>query len=82
MTVYEEIEVQAYSGYRGEESPRAFRLAGTRVAVMKILTQWIEEQAGSLGRLRCFRVKGSDWREHVLCFEEEKQAWLYRCTHM
>ncbi len=78
MTAYEMVEVQAYAGYKGEESPRAFRLAGNRVEVMKIMTQWIEEQAGSRGRLRCFRVKGSDWREHVLCCDEEKMEWYHR----
>ncbi|HET6419745.1 MAG TPA: hypothetical protein VFG19_06305 [Geobacteraceae bacterium] len=78
MTAYEKVEVQAYAGYSGEESPRAFRLSGKKVEVMKIMTQWIEEQVGSRERLRCFRVKGSDWRVHVLCFDVVKMEWYYK----
>lgn len=77
MTDWERIEVQAYAGYRGEESPRTFRLADKKIEVVKIIEQWTEE-ADSGERLRCFRVRGSDWRVHVLCFDEGKMEWLYR----
>ena len=78
MTEYESVEVQAYAGYRGEESPRAFRLAGRRTEVVKVLRQWTEEEADSGKMLRCFKVRGSDWRLHVLCFDEGKMKWVYR----
>ncbi len=72
------VEVQAYAGYRGEESPRAFFLMGKRIEVTKIIEQWSEEDVESRSRLRCFRVRGSDWRAHILCHDEEKTQWLYR----
>lgn len=78
MTAYEKIKVEAYSGYRGEESPRTFFLADRRVEVVRILKQWVEETRESGERYRCFRVKGSDWREHVVCYGEVKKEWLYR----
>ncbi len=78
MTGYVKIEVQAYAGYRGEESPRAFQLAGKKIVVFKVMEQWIEEPEGTGGRLRCFRVKGNDWREHVLCYDEGKMEWYQR----
>jgi hypothetical protein len=75
---YEKIEVQAYAGYMGEESPRAFFLHGKRIEVMKIIGQWIEEKEDSRQRLRCFRIRGVDWRIRVLCYDEKKMEWMLR----
>jgi hypothetical protein len=75
---YEKIEVIAYAGYREEESPRAFFLAGRRIEVVKIVGQWIEEAGGCRERHRCYRVKGNDWKSHVICYDEGKKVWLYR----
>jgi hypothetical protein len=74
----EKIEVIAYSGYREEESPRAFFLAGRRIEVVKIVEQWIEETADCRERQRCYRVKGSDWKSHVICYDEGKKEWTHR----
>jgi hypothetical protein len=71
------IEVSAYSGYRGEESPRAFIMDGKRTEVRKVLEQWIEEDAATRVRRRCFRVKGDDFRTHTLRCQEVEGAWLY-----
>ena len=75
---YEKVEVQAYAGYRGEESPRAYFLQGRRIEVMKIIAQWIEEKVDSGERFRCFRVRGVDWRIRILCYDEAKMEWLLR----
>ncbi len=74
----QKIEVIAYSGYRGEESPRAFYLEGRWINVVKILGQWIEEAVHGRERQRCYRVKGSDWKSHVICYDEGKKEWLRR----
>ncbi len=78
MKVYKKIEVQAHAGYRADESPRAFYLAGKKTEVVRIMEQWLEEIAGSGERYRCFKVRGNDWRVHVLCFDEVKMEWNYR----
>ena len=72
------VEVSAYSGYRRDESPRAIILDGKRIAVLMITEQWIEEDAGTRGRKRCFRVKGDDSRTHVICCLEVEGRWLHR----
>ncbi len=74
----ERIEVVAYAGYRGEESPRALILGGTRIDVIRVLDRWTEETAKSREKRRCFRVKGRDFRTHVVCYNEEKREWFYR----
>jgi len=73
----ERIEVTAYAGYRGEESPRVFLLDGARIEVRKVLEQWTEEAADTRERRRCFTVKGSDFRTHTLCYDEGLMAWLH-----
>ena len=72
------IEVIAYAGQRGEESPRAFLLEGKRIEVRKLFAQWIEEDATSRRRMRCFRVKGSDFRTRILCCDETTGLWRFR----
>jgi hypothetical protein len=71
------IEVSAYSGYRGEESPWTFILNGKRIEVRKVLEQWAEEDAATRVRRRCFRVKGDDFRTHILHRLESDGVWLH-----
>ena len=71
------IEVIAYAGYRSEESPRAFILGGKRIEVRKITARWVEEDAVSKRRFRCFRVKGDDRGNHLLRYDEATGDWLY-----
>lgn len=71
------IEVDAYAGYRGEESPRSFLLDRERIEVREILSQWIEEdEKGSLKRF--FRVKGSDKNIYLLFYDEDEMRWYVR----
>jgi len=71
------VEVSAYSGYRGEESPRAFILDGKRIEVRMVLEQRIEEDAATKVRTRCFRVKGDDFRTHILRYLEVDGVWKH-----
>ena len=70
----ERIDVTAYAGHRGEELPRTFVVDGARIEVRKVLDQWTEEVAGTRERLRCFTVKGSDFRTYTLCYHEGTMA--------
>jgi hypothetical protein len=74
---YEPIVIIAYAGYRGEESPRAFIRGGKCIEVRRILAQWIEEDAVSQRRFRCFRVEGDDHGNHILRQVEPTGEWLY-----
>ncbi|MEW6409565.1 MAG: hypothetical protein AB1488_05570 [Nitrospirota bacterium] len=57
------IEVISYSGYRGEESPKAFILHGESIEVIEILKMWIEESSETRESKRFFKVRGSDGYE-------------------
>jgi len=73
----EPIVVVDYAGYRSEECPRAFILRGKRIEVRKLLGQWVEENALTNRRSRCFRVKGDDLGNHLLRYDEAAGNWLY-----
>lgn len=73
----EPIVIIAYAGYRGEESPRAFIRGGKGIEVRRILDQWVEEDAVSRRRFRCFRVKGDDLGNHLLRYDETTGDWFY-----
>lgn len=69
------IEVFCYSGYRGEEKPRAFILEGKRIEIIEILTSWVEEAVGDRLRKRFFKVKGKDGSTHKIYYNEKTEQW-------
>jgi len=73
--VEERINVTAYSGYRGEETPRKFIFHGKKVEVVDILSAWIEEKADCKSIKRVFKVKGSDESIHKIHYDEDKKEW-------
>jgi hypothetical protein len=72
----EKIEVIAYSGYRGEETPRTILLHGERIEVFEILRQWIEEKSGDRARKRFYQVKGSDGNLYMIYYDEKAMEWF------
>ena len=73
----ERIEVVAYSGYRGEETPRIVLLHGERIEVIEILSQWVEEGSKSRTRKRFYRVRGNDGLIHRIYYDEKAMEWFY-----
>jgi hypothetical protein len=74
----EKIRVMAYSGYRGEETPRAFMLGDSRIEVVEIQESWIEEGIEERTTKRFFKVKGSDGGTHQIFNDETTAEWYYR----
>ena len=73
----ESIEVLAYSGYRGEETPTAVVLRGRRIEVIEILEQWIEEKSEDRSRRRFFKIKGKDGTFHLIYYDENLTEWFH-----
>ncbi len=71
------LEVVAYSGYRGEETPRSFHLHSKRIDVIEVLEVRMEEDSEKRTRKRLFRIKGSDGSLHTLGYDEEAKEWFY-----
>ena len=74
----EEIEVVAYAGYRGEESPKMIFLHNRKIEILQILERYTEEFQNDRSRRNFFHVKGSDQKTYTICYHEEKQKWYRR----
>jgi hypothetical protein len=74
----EKIKVIAYSGYRGEEIPKAMFLHGEKIEVVEILERWIEEGLEDKKIKRGFKMKGSDGAHYQLYYDEKTKEWFYR----
>ena len=48
------VEVDCYSGYRGEETPQRFRLGDRKVEVQEVLDRWLAPDH------RYFKIIGDD----------------------
>jgi hypothetical protein len=73
---YENIKVVAYSGYRGDESPRAFFINDEKITVVEILDMWIEESLYNRMRKRFFIVKTHDDRQYKIYIDEKTLEWF------
>lgn len=64
-----EIKVECYSGYRGEETPRRFWLAETRIEIKEVLDRWLAPGH------RYFKVLGQDNATYILRHDSETYVW-------
>jgi hypothetical protein len=72
----EKIEVIAYSGHRGEETPRVILFRQNKIEVVEILRRWIEESIEDRSIKRFFIFKGSDKIIHKIFYDEKKMEWF------
>ena len=73
---YENIRVIAHSGYRGEETPRAFFINDEKISVVEILDRWIEESFSDKTRKRFFIVKGTNREKYKIYNNEKTLEWF------
>ena len=72
------IQVFAYSGYRGEEIPRAMIIRDVRIDVVKILNMLIEEGVEDRGRKRFFEFEGHDRKNYRIYYLEKAGEWYHK----
>lgn len=63
------IRVECYSGYRGEETPRAVWLGDRRVAVEAILDRWLAPDH------RYFKFRGDDRGIYIIRHDQATLQW-------
>ena len=73
----ERVQVLAYSGYRGEETPRSIILHNEKIEVVVILNMWIEEGLEERTIKRFFKVRGSDGFDYKIYYDEKTMEWSY-----
>ncbi len=74
--IFEEIAVECYSGYKGEETPRFFVYQNARVEILEILDRWYEGGVDPAGILHnYFKVKTKGGEIFLLRYTPRFQAW-------
>ena len=63
------LTVDAYAGYKGEETPRAFTLDGRKLHVSEVVDRWYSHTHSY------FRVHASDGQRYVLRFDLDENCW-------
>lgn len=64
-----DVQVDAYAGYKGEETPRAFTIDGLKLGVQTVIERWYTETHSY------FRVLASNGQRNVLRYEWETMQW-------
>ena len=64
-----QVRVECYSGYRGEETPRRFYLAGTCVEVAEVLDRWLAPDH------RYFKLRSPEGDLYILRHETNADRW-------
>jgi len=76
MKRLELIQVECYSGYKGNETPRAFTWKGKRYRIVEIRDRWYE---GGISRrsvkLDYYKVLAEDGREYILRYHALFDKW-------
>ncbi len=68
--------VCCYAGYKGEETPRSFVVAGKELVVEKVLDQWYECSVHDMGtEFAVWRVIVEDNCEYVLQCDRRRHTW-------
>ncbi len=79
------VEVKCYSGFKCNERPLSFILAGREFSVMDIEGSWFEEEQDSEVRRACFRVRADDGDLYLLSCDENRDDWflhrVWRLSH-
>lgn len=63
------LQVECYAGYRGEETPRRFRIGARLVQVAEVLDCWLSPDH------RYFKVRGDDRGVYILRHDLESDCW-------
>lgn len=63
------IAVECYSGYRGEQEPRAFTLGARRFEVRELVDRWLHPAH------RYFKVRVDDGRQFILRHDGGSGEW-------
>jgi hypothetical protein len=63
------LEVECYAGYRGEETPRRFRLGERQIEIAEVLDSWLAPEH------RYFKVRDAEGDLYILRHDTSTQHW-------
>lgn len=63
------VDVECHAGYRGEETPRRFSLAGTPLEIAEVLDRWLAPDH------RYFKVRDAHGDVYILRHDVASHRW-------
>jgi hypothetical protein len=63
------LQVECYAGYRGEETPRRFRIGDRWLEVEEVVDRWLDPDH------RYFKVRVADGATYLLRHDATTQRW-------
>ena len=82
MKRLELIQVECYSGYKANETPRAFVWRGKRHGILEIRDRWYEGGiSGRSIRLDYYKVLADDGEEYILRYHSLFDKWALLLKH-
>jgi hypothetical protein len=63
------VRVECHAGYRGEETPRRFWIAGREIFVAEVLDRWLSPDH------RYFKLRGAGGDTYILRHDAEAGRW-------
>jgi len=69
MACASNVLVEAYAGYKGEETPHAFVYDGIRYEVREVIQRWDTD------RHSYFKLFADDGHRYVLRYDGDEQIW-------
>jgi len=63
------IQVECYTGYRGEETPRYIRMATYKIEIQEIVDRWLTPDH------RYFKILGSDDATYIIRHDTDNCQW-------
>ncbi|MFQ5329729.1 MAG: hypothetical protein ACE5D4_07060 [Thermodesulfobacteriota bacterium] len=69
MKTGEEIEVEAYSGFKANERPKTFTVAGRKIEAEEIVEMWRGEEYDY------FKINGDDGQLYTIRYDRGQDGW-------
>ena len=70
------VRVECYSGYKGDETPRAFEWRDWRLEIEAIIDRWYHGSPDPRTSVQdYFKVQAVDGKEYILKHDREKNRW-------
>ena len=74
--LFEEVSVECYAGYKGEEAPRAFVYRNQRYENLEVLDRWYQGGMDPTGLAHnYFKIKTSDGEIFLLRYTPRFESW-------
>ena len=67
--IMNEIKVECYAGFKGDQCPRRFSLGERVLEVTEVEDQWYSPSS------QYFRVRADDCNNYILRHDQEKDIW-------